>query len=513
MPRAKRITRPRRVAVRKVVTRRTYARKAYAPRFTRGRGKYTIPHPRTFVPRGSFSKMGGLLGSAGGAAIGNMVAPGVGGAIGREIGNKVGELGGSLLSRIAGFGAYQVKMNSLVFPKRPGAIVPSFGEDAIRVMKREYIGAIDGTTAFTNTVFAINPGQQNTFPWLSNIARNYEQYRFNGLIFEFVSTSSDAIASTTNLGLGQVMLATDYNAADSPYSDASQMLNAMFSNSGKPSENIIHAIECAPTDQAQKLYYVRVGSQAADTDIRLYDVGNFQLATQNQQSNYLGMGQLWVSYDITFCKSVEFNELGQDILTAKYQLMNQTIANTMGTTRVADIHNNLAVVVDNHSITFPEDIAGGFYWFSWGVYGGGDPILIPTITLTNCVEVPFANLNVSGQTNSGDTSEIFMVNKVYKITGPSAVISWATTGALLPSAPVGGDLILTQLNANVFGNLTSGFNIPAKEGEVEQLRKQLAFLMSEFTKMKDNLIEAPEDEKKTLETPNVHKRHLRTSRL
>ena len=160
----------------------------------------------------------------------------------------------------------------------PDQQVPSFGDDSIRVRKREFVCNVDSlSTLFTNSTFPINPGLEQSFPWLSSIAKNYEQYRFNGLIYQFVSTSSDAIASTTALGLGQVILATDYSAVDDAFQSAPQMLGSMFSNSGKPSDNIMHAIECAPMDTPQKLYYVRTGQAPTNSDKRLWDLGIFKL--------------------------------------------------------------------------------------------------------------------------------------------------------------------------------------------------------------------------------------------
>ena len=188
------------------------------------------------------------------------------------------------------------------------------------------------------------------------------------MIFQFVSTSSDAIASTTSLGLGQVILATDYNAADQPFQDASQMLNYTFSNSGKPSDHIMHAIECAPTDVAQKLFYVRTGDVPSGQDPRLYDLGLFQIAVNNMPANYDGMGQLWVSYDITFVKSCQNNQLGWALNNDKYSLASTNTAvgaitntnpfgtATLPTTVFPDKGSNLGCELNNNTIYFPSNL-------------------------------------------------------------------------------------------------------------------------------------------------------------
>jgi len=411
--------------------------------YTRGRGAYKIP--RNFF---NAEKTGQLMGSGTGAALGNMIAPGVGGKIGSALGGALGAVGGRLFKSITGFGSYQVKENSLLYQDR---IVPSFGEDSIRVRKREYICEINATTAFLNSSFPIQPGLNDVFPWLSAIANNYEQYRFNGLLFQFVSTSSDAIASSTNLGLGQVVLATDYNAADAPYVNLPQMLGAMFSTSAKPSENILHAIECAPTDQAQKLYYIRSGDVPANADIRLYDMGNFQLATENMQSDYGGMGQLWVTYDITFCKSVQNNQLGYDINTDKYLLVAQDATNPLGTSQTLAEHSNLGTAISTGTtIAFPPPLSSGYYLIYWSAYGGSATLSGMTMTLVNCTRIAAwqnnADTNGGGDLGAGDQ---MCLTWIVRIDARDATFAFGTNGTL-PVSITAGDLIITQINGEIF---------------------------------------------------------------
>jgi len=332
-------------------------------RYVRGRGRYSMPG-LSFSSR----KLGGYLGGAAGAAVGNMIAPGIGGAIGAELGNYGGQQLGRIFKKITGVGDYTVKSNTLLYDNE---VVPSFGEDSIRVRKREFITSINSTAnAFTLQDYPINPGIDSSFPWLSSIARNYEQYRINGMIFQFVSTSSDAIASTTSLGLGQIILGTNYNSASDNFQDAPQMLNYMFSNSGKPSDNIMHAIECAAPDQAQKLYYVRTGAVPEGQDARLYDLGKFQIAVNNMPATYQGMGQLWVSYDITFCKSVQNNLLGYALNTDLYRISTgitnaDPFGNNTGTEWTAVEGSSIGTqIINSSSVYFPSDIESGYYLVS-----------------------------------------------------------------------------------------------------------------------------------------------------
>lgn len=168
----------------------------------------------------NFVPIGQTLGSIAGS-----FAPGIGGTLGGIIGSGLGKLG----NMITGSGDYNIKENVLV---RPGP-VPSFGPSSIRIQHKEYLGDLLGSTNFTLSSYAINPGMQASFPWLSSLASNFEQYHFNGLVFQFVSTSADALNST-NTALGKLIMATDYNALDASFINASQMLITLYSNYGKP---------------------------------------------------------------------------------------------------------------------------------------------------------------------------------------------------------------------------------------------------------------------------------------
>lgn len=241
---------------------------------------------KSVAKKGSFITAGDV-----GHIIGGMIAPGVGGKIGRAVGHGASMLFGS----IRGSGDYTVSRNSLVGVTN----VPSFGENTIRVRAREYINDVNGSTTFLNRTFPINPGNSTMFPWLSGLATKYQQYELHGLIFEFVSTSSNALSST-NTALGKVVMATSYNVGEPPFPDVKSALITQFSNMGKPADNLIHAIECKRGSAVLDDLYVR-SETALVEDPKFYDFGNFQLITDGMQAAS-DIGGLWVSYDISLSK-------------------------------------------------------------------------------------------------------------------------------------------------------------------------------------------------------------------
>jgi hypothetical protein len=219
---------------------------------------------------------------------------------------------GQGLSRLVGFGDYEVVSNSLgrlggVIP--PGEAIPSFGVmgASTRVRHREYLGDItvpSSPTAFTLASYVVNPGNAYTFPWLATIANQYQQYKFDGLIFEFRTLSSDI---TSGGALGAVIMASNYDVVQDNFANKIQMENSQYAVSTKPSCSMIHTMECAPGQVANNLYYVSSfgPSSVAGQDNRFYDLANFQLATQGLPGSAgQVLGELWVSYDVQLFKPV-----------------------------------------------------------------------------------------------------------------------------------------------------------------------------------------------------------------
>jgi hypothetical protein len=217
--------------------------------------------------------------------------------LGSTHGAQLGSSIASYLSRISGMGAYRLSGNALAGPD-----VPAFRRDelGVRVAHREYIGDIIGTTAFANNVqLSLNPGVSATFPWLSQLATNFEQYKLHGCAFEYKTTSGTSIGST-NTALGTVIMATQYDVYDTPFTTKQQMENYQFGSSCVPFENMVHPIECKPSQTTVDKLYIRSGSISGDQ--RLYDLGLFQLATAGMQSGVTTIGELWVTYDVTLMK-------------------------------------------------------------------------------------------------------------------------------------------------------------------------------------------------------------------
>lgn len=240
---------------------------------------------------------------------------------GEQMGARFGTLGklagrglGAGLSAITGYGNYTVKKNSLGKVSASVDMVPQFvkNEHSIRVTHREFISDIAVPTSATafNMLYAqkINPGNSVMFPWLARMAKQYSQYKIHGMVFTFKTMTSDYSA---NGPLGTVMMATNYDAIERVFANKIELENSEFAVSCKPSESLIHAIECDPKYTTLEMLYIRDSSyDTSDTsDRRFYDFGTFQLATSGLPG-VVGsvMGEFWVSYDIELCKPIAGGE-------------------------------------------------------------------------------------------------------------------------------------------------------------------------------------------------------------
>jgi hypothetical protein len=175
-------------------------------------------------------------------------------------------------------------------------------EDGIcRIKKREYIGDVTMTNLFTNRIYILSPIDSGTFPWLSKIAGNFEQYKFLGLTFGFRSLTANALGVSGLPGMGSVTMLTQYDVYDAAVGDKTEANNALFATSSKPSENMLHPVECDPNQTPNQPLYTGI-NEVSIPDLRLNALGYTTVSTVGSSGlNYI-CGELWVTYDIMLYK-------------------------------------------------------------------------------------------------------------------------------------------------------------------------------------------------------------------
>lgn len=359
--------------------------------------------------------------------------------------------------------------------------------NGVIVRHREYICDITGSNTFVVQAFNINPGDPATFPWLSKIARNFDEWIPKGIIFEYRSTSSEIVTQAPDGALGTVIMATEYNPYHQTFQSKQEMENYEYARSVKPSLSLLHGVECDKNKNVLKQYFTRSGPTPEGADKRLYDLGIFQLATSGMQQGNGTAGELWVTYEIELRKPAmnDFETqqawfhtdpndsstnglanalfgttnnvylpatdggvqptlgaivsgfstpIGQFLDTLPYPVGN----NFLGGINDLDASNNrtgLKGGTTGRHIYFPPNMSSGIFQctYLWETHSGNmDNIIPPIITYVNCKQVRMGR-NLGGLQSlmtdkSGNSSKVIIYTWWIEIIGLDARLKLEQTG-------------------------------------------------------------------------------------
>jgi len=335
---------------------------------------------------------------------------------------------GSGIGHIFGSGDYQMvgptpEYNVLTNDRQ----IPKFdSSDRTNIVcHREYLGTITGTSAFTNRGFRLNPGDDKTFPWLSTIATSFQEYKFHGLIFEFRSLLTDYVPNGTP---GVTIMATNYNSARPLYSSKVAMENSEYAVSTKPTVNMVHAVECKPSETVLDKLYVR-DSQPTTEDAKFYDLGLTQLATQGNPASTIG--ELWVSYCVEFFKPKLSDDIVGDVRSAFLTRDTITALQPLGANLVGSA-GDLSVSSGPTGLRWAA-LPGASYQVTIGWLGG--TATAPTVnTFTNC-SAYFSSTGSVTTTSPNNAWIILKANPDVGV-GDSIGLDFAITGTFSSVASV-----------------------------------------------------------------------------
>lgn len=314
---------------------------------------------------GDYSRPRGFLGRLGNAVVG-------------------GYKGWRSGSRFSGFGDYEAEAtaaggdaavetyggavdNQLIAGGNAPIAVNTEGDRTgdINFAHTEFVGnVVANQTSFENRSYAINPGLASTFPFLSQIARNFTLYEFHGLIFEFRPTSGE-FGGNSN-ALGKVIMVTNYDPDGSNFTDSVSMENYDYATATKPSLTARHGVETAPQQQALRMNYIRTSDNVSRDKI-FTDVGNFQIATEGVPNTGI-LGELWVTYRVKLSRSL-LSSQPEEFSYAHYQATFPSDYPDSGSpifangVTVNEQFNNLGITIanDDGGFVFPSQLVGRFF--------------------------------------------------------------------------------------------------------------------------------------------------------
>lgn len=325
-----------------------------------------VVKPKRKNKRSKQQKQIGLLGTAL-RALGTSAGGAVGGYFGNPVtGAAVGNSLGATISRWLGAGDYTVTSNSLVNSMKASGSIPMMhsNDQTITVRHKEFVMTVLSSTNYViRRSLIINPGRETTFPWLHTLANNFQEYRIKGMVYHYVPTSGNAVAST-NSALGSVMLQTSYRSTDSAPADKIELLNEYWSSEARPSESFCHPIECNPKENPFNIQYVRSDGAilpATDSPL-LYDLGVTHVAVQGQQINDIALGDLWITYEVELKKPIIKSNSTLDVYVWSGKTTSTATLSTPFTS-MSQVSGNLQLTLGSNSITIPSTYRGVFNFY------------------------------------------------------------------------------------------------------------------------------------------------------
>lgn len=161
---------------------------------------------------------------------------------------------------------------------------------SFRVRNREMVTSLTSTAAtWDATVVSCQPGVGFSFPWLSQVADGFKEYRFRKLKFFYEPNCSSA---TT----GAMVLIPSYNADDAAPSSVVQAMDY------KGAINIPVWQKASVNFNSQKFIknlFVRTTALSSGTSALLYDTGAFIYALDNVPA-LANFGKIMAEYDVEF---------------------------------------------------------------------------------------------------------------------------------------------------------------------------------------------------------------------
>lgn len=311
---------------------------------------------------------------------------------------------------------------------------------ALMVTHRETIQSIYGnpsTTDFVNVTFSLNPGLTRTFPFLSQIAANFEEYEFVQLMFSYIPQTNFTLNSEDGQ-TGSVYMYTDYNAFDRPKRSPQEMIQSYGTTKGRALQRIEHGIECDPKKLSGDGHnFVRVRGLAENEPITKYDHGLFQLAVDSTPSTVANqiIGTLQVTYKILLRKPRCFSLYGYNNDNDEF-IIEDNNTNLQGATLTSGEFNSLncLITTGDQAIVGSGDSNDGA-----GNYAGGDgfiTITFPTwfsgpVEITGFKDVASGTLGNSGDNTpryGGRVEKIFLPSTTYGEGNDGIAQSWRCSG-------------------------------------------------------------------------------------
>lgn len=384
-----------------------------------------------------------------------------------------GKIGGSYSSHdyVTGSGPYTIRRNSFYTAADLGTAPPkvvNVGREAFILRHREFLGDLlsgpSVPTNFTLAKYPINPGNPNLFPFAAPIATRFQEYEITGMFIELKTLAADF---STQFALGSVFMATDYNVLNIAPSKKQTLENMEYSCSCKPSQSLIHWIECDPanTTLGSTHRYIATNGDYQGGDQRLYDLGNLFIGSEGLPNADAHIAEIWISYEIALYKPILEEDSGTTGIGCHYNFVAPTPSDPLGSEESFWGYNGFEIT-DRKNIVIPpiEGYYQVFIHWSGETQVGNDPT-VPGFGVSGSATLVSgqwagANDPTAGSyaiCNEGTAGVALMLVMTIKMTRPAApvpfnvgVIALQTNGVFWDES-CSGNVTVQKINATNVG--------------------------------------------------------------
>ena len=268
---------------------------------------------------------------------------------------------------VEGHGPYNVKSNSLMGAIDLGQPIPRVSNtnrgEAFVINHKEYLGDLysDGFvvgtsgTSFNLQSYNLNPGNSKMFPFLSTIAKNFQEYEIRGMLIWLKPLASDYSASMT---LGAVFASADYNVYGDTPTTKVQVENMEYSQSSKPSAGIIMPIECEAQNNGSVHKKVAIDDQYHGGDKNNFDWAHVFIGSQGVPVEHTPLAEIHLTYEVAFFKGI-VNQNDPKLQStwdgAAWRLVSPSGSTPVGTSLAPFLGNSADITLDitAQKLTFP----------------------------------------------------------------------------------------------------------------------------------------------------------------
>ncbi len=164
----------------------------------------------------------------------------------------------------------------------------------ITVSHREFIQNIGGGSSSEVWNIAVNkilsPGYASVFPWLNNIATNYESYRFTKFAIHYIPTCP----TTTD---GNLQFVFDFDLTDEPPSTELDMLNYKGAVVTTPYNEFIHNLTSAESNKLFKNRFV-TSNEFPEGELNQFAFARLMIAYSGTEIAATTVGKLFFDYTV-----------------------------------------------------------------------------------------------------------------------------------------------------------------------------------------------------------------------